>query len=142
MDERLLEIREYQGEGYKALIDFGDWRVALLRPNKSATPADITKVERNHLTDEVFVLLKGSGVLFIGEGLNRLETLFPQPMELGKLYNVKQNAWHTIFLSEDANVLIVENRNTNKENSEYFTIQPEHKELINKIAKDKQRKWQ
>lgn len=81
-------------------------------------------------------------MLFIGEGLNRLETLFPQPMELGKLYNVKQNAWHTIFMSEDANVLIVENRDTNEENSEYFTIQPEHKEMIVQIAKDEQRKWQ
>ncbi len=142
MDERLLEIREYQGEGYKALIDYGDWRVALLRPTEGATPADITRVERHHLTDEVFVLLKGSGMLFIGEGLNRLETLFPQPMELGKLYNVKQNAWHTIFMSADANVLIVENRDTNEENSEYFTIQPEHKEMIVQIAKDEQRKWQ
>ena len=80
-------------------------------------------------------------MLFIGEGLNRLEALFPQPMQLGKLYNVKQNAWHTIFMSEDANVLIVENRDTNEENSEYYTIQPEHKEMIIKMAKEEQKKW-
>jgi ureidoglycolate hydrolase len=135
MDERLLEIREYQGEGYKALVDYGEWRVALLRPSKGTTPADITRVERHNLTDEVFVLLKGSAVLFIGEGSKSLETLFPQSMELGKLYNIKRSAWHTICLSADANVLIVENRDTNEENSEYLTIQPEHKEMIVKIAK-------
>ena len=54
MDERLLEIREYQGEGYKALIDYGDWRVALLRPSKDATPADITRVERHRFNRRSF----------------------------------------------------------------------------------------
>ena len=31
-------------------------------------------------------------------------------MGIGKVYNVRRNAWHTLSLSQDAPVLIVENR--------------------------------
>ena len=30
MDESLLEIRDYTGEGYQPLVDYADWRVAIL----------------------------------------------------------------------------------------------------------------
>jgi len=142
MDERLLEIREYKGEGYKPLIDYGDWRVAILRPNHGAQSADIDSVERHNRTDEVFVLLNGFGVLFIGDGEKRLERLYPQLMEQGKLYNIKRSAWHTIFLSPNSNVLIIENRDTGVENTDFFSLQPEHKEMIIHTAKAEQAKWQ
>jgi hypothetical protein len=38
-------------------------------------------------------------------------------MEPLKLYNVKKSCWHTHTLSEDATVLIVENRDTTVHNS-------------------------
>ena len=36
------------------------------------------------------------------------------------LYIVKKNAWHNIMVSEDAKVLIVENADTCRENTEYM----------------------
>ena len=39
-------------------------------------------------------------------------------MELYKVYNVKKGLWHHIVLSEDAEVLVVENSSTARENSE------------------------
>jgi hypothetical protein len=51
-------------------------------------------------------------------------------MESGKLYNVKRNTWHTILLTRDASVLIVENRNTDRHNSEYMPLSAEQRQLI------------
>ena len=38
-------------------------------------------------------------------------------MEAGKIYNVRRNTWHTVLLSREASVLIVENRDTGEANS-------------------------
>ena len=43
-------------------------------------------------------------------------------MKQGDVYTVPAAVWHHIVVSEDASVLVVENRNTSKENTEkkYF----------------------
>ncbi len=141
MDERLIEMREYHGDGYKPLVDSGDWRVAILRPVTGAQPGDISSVERHTQSDEVFILIKGHGILFIGEGKESIEKLTPLIMEHGVLYNIKRNAWHTIFLSPDADVVIVENRNTSAENSQFSPLQPKHRKLILQMVTSEQGKW-
>lgn len=70
MDEKLLEIREYDGEGYKALVDYGGWRVAILRYLDEIQPDQIKEMECHIETDEVFVLIQGSAVLLMG-GIQR-----------------------------------------------------------------------
>lgn len=141
MDESILEIKEYTDEGYKPLVDYGDWRVAILRYIDELIPDRIAYLERHLETDEVFVLLAGQGVLFFGGNGARLEPLCSQVMEPGKLYNVKKNAWHNIVLSRDATVLLVENRNTAEVNTEYWTLQPEHREFIVETARREQPEW-
>src|SRR4030042_2700830 len=110
MDESLLEIREYKGKGYKSLIHFGDWRVAILRWVKDLQPEQINAMERHTQTDEVFVLLEGQATLILGGKNDVVEGVYPQVMENDKLYNVKKNVWHTVLLSKDASLLIVEDR--------------------------------
>jgi ureidoglycolate hydrolase len=134
MDESLLEIRDYQGEGYKPLVDYGEWRVAILRYLDELRPDRIDSMERHTETDEVFVLLHGQAVLILGGRGERLEGAYPQCMEIGKIYNVKRSVWHTILLSSDASVLIVENNDTGNDNSEYAQISAEDRMLIRKIA--------
>ena len=133
MDETLLEIRDYQGEGYRPLVDYRDWRVAILRFLDGLQPERIDSMERHTETDEVFVLLRGQGVLIIGGNGEQVDRICPQVMEQGVLYNVKRNAWHTILLSRDASVLLVENRDTGDHNSEYARLSPEHRRLILEI---------
>ncbi len=125
MDENWLEIREYKGEGYKPLVDYGEWRVAILRYLEELQPDRIDRMERHCQTDEVFVLLQGYATLLLGGNSPAPEGVFPKAMEANKLYNVKRNAWHSILLSQDASVLIVENRDTNEENSQYSSLPPE-----------------
>jgi ureidoglycolate hydrolase len=131
MDESWLEIRKYGGEGYRPLIDFGTWRVAVLRWIASIEPEQVTYMERHTQTDEVFVLLDGQATLVLGGNSASVIGVFPQELERCQIYNVKQNVWHTILLSQDASILIVEENNTGKANTEYCTLLPEfRKEII------------
>ncbi len=67
-------------------------------------------------TDEVFVLLKGKATLYIGENRE------PAAMEINKLYNVTAGTWHNIVCDEEASVLVIENSDTNKANTEYIDL--------------------
>jgi hypothetical protein len=135
MDERLLEIRAYTAPGYQPVIDFGEWRVATLNYLDEIHPGKITFMERHNETDEVFVLQHGEGVLFLGEGESGVERIHPQVLEPEKMYNVKKGVWHTIVLSQDGSVLIVENRNTARENSNYFDLTTDQRSFILEAAK-------
>jgi ureidoglycolate hydrolase len=113
----LLEISEYTGLGYQPVVDYGAWRIAILRYIDELLPQNIQKMQRHSLTDEVFVLLSGRCILFIGDGDDQIATIYGQDMQPYKLYNVKKGSWHTHTLSEDGMVLIVENQDTGLENS-------------------------
>ncbi len=109
-----LEVYEYFGDGYERTMNFESWRVAFLHHEERFDI--ITKLEKHILTDEVFVLLKGTATLILGE------ELIKQPMEQCKIYNVKKGVWHAIKVSKDAKVLIVENHNTSLDNTFYLDI--------------------
>jgi ureidoglycolate hydrolase len=135
MDERLLGILDYYGEGYKALVDYGGWRVAMLHYADELHPNRLDSMERHTETDEVFVLIHGLGVLLIGGNNVQVNGISSQVMDFGKIYNVKCNVWHTILLSRDASVLLVENSNTSEHNSEYTSLTNKQRHSIMEIAK-------
>jgi hypothetical protein len=137
MDTAVLEIREHEGEGYKALIDYGSWRVAILRFQDGLLPEQQT-MERHMETDEVFVLTKGQGLLIMGGNSPAVDGLALQAMEIGKIYNIRKNAWHTVALSSDASVLIVENQDTGSHNSEYVDLSVEQRQWIQKAVRQQQ----
>jgi ureidoglycolate hydrolase len=133
-----LQISSYDGEGYKPLLDYGDWRVAVLRYLDALQPDQIDTMERHTQTDEVFVLLEGRAALLIGGNGPKISGVEAQDMEIGKVYNVKQHAWHNILLSRDATVLLVENNETGQHNSEFRTLSVEQRREIVAIAAAKQ----
>ncbi|MBU3158456.1 hypothetical protein KPL37_01555 [Clostridium frigoris] len=133
MDKRLIEIKEYQGDGYKPLIDFETWRVAVLKYCDELLPAKISKLQKHEESDEVFVLLQGSCTLFIADGKEDLGTIYQQHMELLKLYNIKKSTWHSHTLSKDAVVLIVENVNTCLINSPEIVLNEIEKKMITHV---------
>jgi ureidoglycolate hydrolase len=142
MNENLLELHEYLGEGYKPLIDFNCWRVAVLRYLDELQPDKISYFERHNETDEVFVLLQGQAVLFMGEGEETVENINPFVMRNGVFYNVKRGAWHTVALSRDATILLVENRDTAQENSSYFDLLPEQSVFLAETVAREIPEWQ
>ena len=141
MDEKMLEISEFSGIGYKPLIDYGTWRVAVLRYIDELIPDQIERVERHRETDEVFVLLFGQAILFMAEGESEIEKLHPVVMEPGKFYNVKRNAWHVAVLSRDASILLVENRDTSHTNTDYAPLSPELRKLLVETSQLEQPQW-
>lgn len=130
IDPKLLDIKEYQGIGYKPLIDYDGWRVAVLRFIDDLLPENIHSMQRHMETDEVFVLLKGQCILFIGDGNDLITEIHPQVMEAEKLYNVKKACWHTHTLSKDAIVLIVENRDTGTQNSQELPLSESQRQQL------------
>lgn len=109
-----VEIYEYNGDNYNPTMNSDGWRVAFLNYGDEVEKSKLRFLERHLLTDEVFVLLNGNATLIIGKEMRHM------PMENGKIYNVKKNIWHSIFMSPFSKVLIVENHNTSTENSEYY----------------------
>ncbi len=134
MDESLLEIRTYEGPGYKPLVDYGSWRVALLRFEEGELPGNQISMERHMETDEVFVLLQGTGTMIVGGNGREVGELAAAPMQVGTVYNVRRCAWHTISLSHDGSVLIVENCDTTEGNSEYRKLTREQRERIRELS--------
>jgi len=134
--ESLLEIREHNGPDYKPLIDFQSWRVALMNYTPDLVPEKIYRMQKHTETDEVFVLLVGKCILFLGEGGERVTAIYAESMEQFKLYNVKRGAWHSHTFSEDAKVLIVENRDTTDVNSPFVDLSREQQARVVELVKE------
>ena len=94
--EHLLEVHAHSDAGYRPLVDFGAWRVALLNFSDALRPENIGSVQRHNDTDEVFVLLRGRCLLFVADGDDgTVSSLYAQPMAPLTVYNVKKAVWHT-----------------------------------------------
>lgn len=134
MKEEYIDIKEYRGNGYQPLVDFENWRVAILRNDKNYVPEGIEFLERHNETDEIFVLLEGSCLLYYSKEENQPGGIQGFLLEKEKIYNVKKDVWHTAALSGDACVLIVENADTTYDNSDVSCITNEQREELLKIA--------
>lgn len=130
----LLDVQQYTGDGYRPIIDFGAWRVAILRYHPDLEPNAISTMQRHDETDEVFILLEGHCILFIGEGTEEVTTVSAEDMQPKLAYNVKRGAWHTHTLSRDATVLIVENRDTQAANSPTTPLSARHRAMIRELT--------
>lgn len=117
MNEKQIEITEFQKEGYKPLVDYEAWRVAVLKFCDDLKLENIKTMQKHMETDEVFVLLHGSCTLYLGGTGEAPKNIEKVEMEQGKIYNIKKGVWHNHTMDEAGEVLIVENRNTSDDNS-------------------------
>jgi hypothetical protein len=134
LSDSLLETSDYTGTGYLPLVDFASWRVAMLRYTDELLPGRIETLQRHDETDEVFVLLAGRCILFLGEGRETVSEIYAEEMQPLKLYTVKRGAWHSHTLSEAATVLIVENCDTSEQNSPHVALSEEQRQQIIRLT--------
>ena len=107
-------INNYQcGTGFDVLHCHDTWKIAFI--SYAEQYADLKQLKRHTKTDEAFLLIKGEAVLFSSDDGEKTEKIF---LEKEKLYVVKKNTWHHLTLSCDALILVVENSDTSKENTE------------------------
>ena len=118
-----IEITDFSNEGYKELVIYDTWRVAMLNYIDELLPEKINNFQAHLKTDEVFVLLEGRCILYTADITNNnIHNIEGIDMIKGKVYNMKKGVYHTHTLSIDAKVLIVENDDTALENSPQYWI--------------------
>ncbi len=109
---QIIEKSLHLGQGFKVMTEFEGWKIGILRYSERFSR--FSEMERHLKTDEAFVLICGSAVLYTDK--EKID------MEIGAVYNVPVGVWHHVVVSEDASVIVVENKDTSKENTEkkYF----------------------
>ena len=112
MEAGQIKVGIHKDDGFKVMAEYGEWKVGALNYNQRFSR--FGELERHLLTDEVFILISGSATLHSDSG--------SVDMEIGAIYTVPAGVWHHIVVSEDARVIVVENRNTSIDNTEkkYF----------------------
>ena len=132
--KKMLEVLEYDGIGYQPMLSCRGFRVAVLNYHPELLIENMTNFQKHDETDEVFVLLRGSCMLFLAEN-ETLENIQGVELEPHKIYNVKAGSYHTHTLSEDAMVLIVEADDTCDDNSPKVMIDDAVRERLAALKK-------
>ncbi len=120
--EHLVKIGESFEQTYKPVLDFGGWKVAMLRFFDAVEPNSFYRVERHLNTNEVFILTAGRADLIVCGGDERPEDTYVFPMKLNVAYDIQQSVWHHVVMSEDAHIILVERSETGLETSDYFKL--------------------
>ena len=109
-----LEVHRWTDVGYQPLVFSDGWQAALLNWEPLFDPANLGEIERHNQTDEVFVLWRGRGAIFVDTDAGIELT----DMEPGVIYNVPRGTWHNLVATKDASWIIVENRDTHLHDTE------------------------
>lgn len=133
-----IEVSEYNGEGYRSLVEYGDWRVAILNYIEELDVERLQTMQKHTESDEVFILLSGDFYLFSAGDGEEIGIVHCVKLDPGKFYNVKKNVWHTHTLSKDASVVIIENRDTDRHGDSPIVPMTEEKraELITRYREE------
>lgn len=122
-----IEIYEYHGAGYKPLVYSNNWMVALLNYEDSMSLENACDIERHVKTDEVFLLLQGRAALYLVAADQPLRVIEMQP---GLVYNMTRGTWHNLLATKEAVFAIVENRDTDKFDTEIRPLNIEERQRL------------
>ncbi|MEA2523328.1 MAG: hypothetical protein QOF01_4238 [Thermomicrobiales bacterium] len=125
LPSRLVEVGAFFGDGYRPVLDFHGWRVAMLRSTEVANPDAFHRVERHRETNEVFILTTGQADLIVCDGDAEPGEAFVTSMDLNVAYNIGQAVWHNVVMSPDAHIILFERTDTTVDNSDYAELPPE-----------------
>ena len=118
----LLEMSEWFGPGYKPVLDFHGWRVAVLRYADMVDPKQFHRVERHNHSNEVFILTDGEADLILMDGAAEPTEAHVFPMRTNVAYNLPETVWHHVVMSPDAHIILVERSDVSMANSNYAEL--------------------
>lgn len=124
--EDLIIIGEHCMPGYLPVTSFENWLIAIINYAERLEKKNLCKMEKHLLTDEAFVLLSGKATVYVAEGIERPQKIYPVELQEHRVYQVKQGVWHCISMEPKTKVLVVENNHTSEANSVYCKIDIEH----------------
>lgn len=132
---KLIEQYQISENGYHPFLIRDGWQVAQLNYTPEQEIGNIEKLDIHHLTDEVFILLKGNAVL-IGAEINGNDVNFKVELMLPHItYNIPVDTWHNIAMSKDCEIIIVEKSNTHKGDFEFFQLSEEKKQEMEALVR-------
>ncbi len=132
---KLIEQYQISENGYHPFLIRDGWQVAQLNYTPEQEIGNIEKLDIHHLTDEVFILLKGNAVL-IGAEINGNDVNFKVELMLPHItYNIPVNTWHNIAMSKDCEIIIVEKSNTHTGDFEFFQLSEEKKQEMEALVR-------
>ena len=116
-----VQVLNWTGQGFRPLVEYGGWTVALMNWEQRFDPSGVGDIERHTETDEVFVLTHGKSVLFIAteDGIRAFD------MVPGLIYNVTKGTWHSVIGTNETTWLIVESTNTTSQNTNHRSLTEE-----------------
>ncbi len=120
----LVAVGAWFEQGYRPVLDFAGWRVAMLRYAPMVSPSNLTQVERHRQTHEVFILTAGCADLIICDGEGAPQAPIVVAMQHNVAYNILPAVWHHVVLSPDAHIILVERSDTGRVNSDYHPLEP------------------
>jgi ureidoglycolate hydrolase len=112
-----MEITKRKNVPWQTFDNPDGWRVGILGYCKRFSR--VGELERHNLTCESFILVKGKATVHVADKNLNVSSFV---MDIGNIYTVDRGEWHHITLSEDALVLVVENRDTSEENTDIITF--------------------
>ena len=121
----LLEVGQYFELGYKPVLDFHGWRVAMLRYGDFVDAKHLHQVERHRNTNEVFILTAGETDLILCDAGDTPQNAYVLPMRHNVAYNIPAYGWHHVSMSQDAHIILFERTETSRETSDYAELSQE-----------------
>lgn len=131
MNTPLIETYFHHGIGYNPFFIQEHWQVAQLNFMDEQALYAIQKMDMHVQTDEIFILTKGTAVLIAGELQQNKFTFELIKMKAGTTYNIRASLWHNIAMDTDAQVIIVEKRNTHLGDFIFRSLSIEEQEDLN-----------
>jgi mannose-6-phosphate isomerase-like protein (cupin superfamily) len=128
--KEMIEVYAYDGAGYNPYMIRENWQVAQLNYIVKQGFEDIEKIDIHFETDEVFILLEGEVILITAEKEGDELTFRMKKMEKNIVYNIPKMTWHNIAMSEDAQVIIVENAGTHIQDFDFYYLNAEQKKTM------------
>lgn len=120
--KKIIEKYHFEGEGYDPFLIRDNWQVAQLNYSPGQGLDDIEKIDIHFQTDEAFILTAGEAWLIAAEKNEDNLSFEIIEMKKGIVYNIPECVWHNIALSEKAQVIIVENKNTHLGDYEFYHL--------------------
>lgn len=130
----MIESYNKKEKGYHPFLIRDGWQVAQLNYMPEQHIDNIKKLDVHHLTDEVFVLLKGKAVL-ISAQIDKDKVKFDvELMKPNITYNIPVDTWHNIAMEKGCEVLIVEKSNTHLGDFEFYPLDKEKKQEMDALV--------
>jgi hypothetical protein len=119
MKKNLIETYPIDSPGYDPFLIREGWQVARLTHIPEQDLFGIRKMDKHLLTDELFILLKGTAVLIAASEEDANFQFEFVRMEPGIPYNIPVGQWHNIAMDREAELIIVEKDKTHLGDYEY-----------------------